>query len=468
MTKGCGKFEDALLDMVYDELDESEAEALRAHAADCPECAAAVSELLSVRRLSSRAFVMEPPTSLDARIFEQAKAQISRAPAPVKKGAPAMKPDNAPGFRQMLRAWLLHPAFAGAAMIAVVLTVTVFITDNAKRQTPSFQDAKAVLAERSRAVSVPPASKAETAETISEETPPTAGASSARPKEHVANAETEIVKARPKAQPPRRRSSKAGAPKIPDEPVPSPVLRPSTARKGAENSAASRARSSAVSEKRRSGAAEALGIVAGVPPTEEAFSSAPPPRAEKLLRRDDEDVPQEMQLAPAPAAKRSSSKKAKRSMDMLDAPDDSYAMKMEKESSGGENYAMEKESESAENSNNAYAQGMKAYRRGDCGEAVIELTRVIAAPLSYPGKVPSALYHIARCEKQTGRCAQAVRHYEELSARYLSYAKRPEALYEAAGCYKRMGRKDKAREVLKELEALPGWKNRARELLQEL
>ena len=42
MVKGCGKFEEALLDLVYDELDDAAAEALRSHAADCPKQKASV------------------------------------------------------------------------------------------------------------------------------------------------------------------------------------------------------------------------------------------------------------------------------------------------------------------------------------------------------------------------------------------------------------------------------------------
>lgn len=452
MIKGCGKFEDALLDMVYGELDEKEAEALRAHAADCPACASAVSELLSVRRLSSQARVMEPPAALDAHILEQARTEISQAAAPVTAKAPSEKPHDAPGFWEMLRAWLLHPAFAGAAMIAVVLTVTVFITDKASKPNASSQDTTAMIAEHSRETFVPPASKAKAEETMSETSAPV---TISAPRSQKRAAKTEIAEALPEKAPATsgRRSLKAKASPPPKKPSPSPALHLKAAETAPSHAAS---RSSTIPKnrprKRKSSAGAPLGgVTAKSLPAEEEFSA--PIRAAGRASRQN-DMSQEAQFAPAPTPKSSSADRAKRPREMPDIPEESYEMKKEPASTG--------------DSNNAYALGIKAYRRGDCGTALIELARVTAAPLSYPGKMPSALHHIARCEKQMGRCARAVKYYEELSSRYLSYAKRPEALYEAAGCYKRMGRTDKARAVLKKLESLPGWESRARELLREL
>jgi TolA-binding protein len=108
---------------------------------------------------------------------------------------------------------------------------------------------------------------------------------------------------------------------------------------------------------------------------------------------------------------------------------------------------------------------MAAYRRGDCNSAKAAFNRVVAGG---GPDTPSALHHLARCEKRSGQCGRAIPHYEKVINRYPSYAGRPDALYEAAKCRRRLGHLSAARSLLEELSRIPGWEDRARESLEDL
>jgi TolA-binding protein len=109
-----------------------------------------------------------------------------------------------------------------------------------------------------------------------------------------------------------------------------------------------------------------------------------------------------------------------------------------------------------------YRDGMDAYNRGDCPTATIALRKVVDPPHDSPELVPSALHHVARCEKRTGRCGKAVIAYDELLNRFPGYKGRAEAMWEAAACHRRLGHVDQAWKLLDGLAQIPAWRDRAR------
>jgi TolA-binding protein len=108
-----------------------------------------------------------------------------------------------------------------------------------------------------------------------------------------------------------------------------------------------------------------------------------------------------------------------------------------------------------------YQSGMSAFNRGDCATAVTSLTKVVDPPHEAPALIPSALHHVARCEKRTGRCGKALISYEDLLDRFPSYSGRTDAMWEAAGCHRRLGHVDRAWALLDALAQVPGWRDRA-------
>lgn len=439
MMTGCGKFEDAILDLVYGELDDADAASLRTHAADCPACAAAVSEMSAMRRLSSQAVILTPPAAIDAVILGEA-----RASAPVSDAARVIRPavDDRPGFFDLLRAWLLHPAFSGAVVVALILTVTFFISEKATSPKVSPTSVETVIAERPLEIvgAAPAAENAEAEERsrdIKDQRDERNAKNEATPNSAVVTAEPETIAA------PTESKQAAGTPS------------------GKSGLASRRSKSAA------SGGAPARKPAASIPYS--APKGAPSSKsagAGYTNTAPDGDVlgeaPAEMDdmadFAPPPAPTPAKKKSAYAEEAMSEESEALFPSPSQSAGAGA----------SAPGSSDAYTRGMDAYRRGDCNTASAELAIVAASPSSYPGQVPSAVHHLARCEKRSGRCARAVNRYEDLINRYPAYSGRGDAMYEAASCYKRLGRTDKARSMLQLLETIPGWGDRAREAAAEL
>src|SRR5260370_745365 len=91
----CEKFESALMDELYGELDELTSAAVKRHIAGCARCAALLSGLRTTRRLAALPLV-EPPARLEERILRAAVEtrpvvppgrQLARAGAPAARWA---------------------------------------------------------------------------------------------------------------------------------------------------------------------------------------------------------------------------------------------------------------------------------------------------------------------------------------------------------------------------------------------
>lgn len=443
MTTGCGKFEDAILDLVYGELDDTEAASLRSHAADCPSCAAAVSEMSATRRLSSQALIIAPPVEIDNAVLAEARAAAEAMQAPALQIRAVAK--DKPGIFELLRGWLLHPAFAGAMVVGLVLTVTFFVSEKVTSPNVSPTSVESVIAEHPMET-VGAAPKTESIEeeeqfrNVKDPKDESESKKAALPEPTVAAAEPEEISAPIVNKPAagasdgkssvasRRSKSPASSGAMTHKPA---AGIPYAAPKGEASSKSSGAGYRDL-DNSTSFAAPLGGAVREQAPTQmdDLTDFAAPPAKKKALPAD-EGMAEE-----AEAPSQFPAKEAAR------AP--------------------------SPQTSDAYSRGMEAYRRGDCNTASAELTNVIASPSAYPGMVPSALHHLARCEKRSGRCAAAVRWYDELIHPYPAYSGRGDALFEAAACCKRLGRTEKARSLLQTLESMPGWGDRAREAAQEL
>lgn len=489
---GCGKYEDELLSLVYGELDDAAAETLHSHAEGCPACAQAVAEMSSTRRISAQIIHPEVPSKLDTLIMTEALSSVSAEQ--IRGNVAAKVAADRPGFWESLKMLLLHPAFAGAAVIALLVVTTVFISSRTQDSSSPKTTVESVLAERGVPPSPPPAPAAkapsielsqEPMEMPSPDPIPSQGAldyadKAAFADEKIRGRSAETKSASP-AKPFFGRENGTAIRKGSDEALPKPKMsdssesgypkamkaptgggaaggfgRRSTPDKEEERTYPSARRApSSPPKKSYSSDMDALFPSVGTQP---AF--APPPLPEKAKSRDeasvfDDEAPAVGSTADPASIEEAPPAEAKVAPDRI----------LYSEPTENKERSTDKKNGQA---SGAYEAGMDAYRRGDCNTAIVTLSQVVSSPSLYPGKVPSALHHIARCEKRTGRCAAAVGHLDALLHQYPSYVDRPNALYEAAACYKRLGRIDKARELLNTLRSIPGFESRAEEALRQL
>src|SRR5882724_11751200 len=97
----CEKFDQILIDALYDELDELTLAAAKRHADGCQHCQAAWSGLRATRKIGILPLV-EAPASLDSRIMQAAREAQSNVPWPKRlgrgiswAGSYAMRPQTA-------------------------------------------------------------------------------------------------------------------------------------------------------------------------------------------------------------------------------------------------------------------------------------------------------------------------------------------------------------------------------------
>jgi TolA-binding protein len=466
MMNGCGKFDDALLDLVFGELDDNEADALRTHAAGCSACAAAVEAMSSTRRLSAQIIHPSVPSGLDNVILSEARTVAARSSRPDEAAAhhrPGIDRPSRPGFLESLRMWLLHPAFAGAAVIALVIVITVFINDKTRESAAPPASVESVIAERSVQVYEPSPAPIAQAPKGSVQ-PITQNLNNEGEGGDKAKADTSLP-----VQPIVERQPQFATGDEAVKAVATEAASPKTKMLESSSKGYGRGRVGSVKEEAETGGGSGFMPSA---PTEMKHNSAEksrrassaPTKPSYSPKFDDVTAPggPEPSFAPPPPEKKAASKN-ETSADLADeAPAEAAPMQPSYED---EKAPMK---EKTGNSADIFDEGMDAYNRGDCNTAVLDLSIVASSPSLYPGKAPSALHYIARCEKRTGKCAKAVGSYDRLLTHYPSYVGRPDALYEAAACYKRLGRTDKARELLNSLRSIHGFESRAEEALRQL
>src|SRR4051812_7405316 len=103
LTMECKNIDEKLLDFLYEELEQTEQEAFRAHLEGCARCQAEVNALGRVRQAARQITMVEPPSSVSAKILFQAAQHKPRGKV-------------VPLFRRMMS----HPAYAMAAAFVIV------------------------------------------------------------------------------------------------------------------------------------------------------------------------------------------------------------------------------------------------------------------------------------------------------------------------------------------------------------
>lgn len=112
----CEKFEDALMDELYGELDELTSAALRRHASGCARCSERLASLRATRKVISASFLpVEAPLGLEARIV--AAAAEARKVVPIRS--------RAARFVSIAGRWAMRPQTAMAAVFLLILGSSV-------------------------------------------------------------------------------------------------------------------------------------------------------------------------------------------------------------------------------------------------------------------------------------------------------------------------------------------------------
>ena len=417
MIRDCIEFKDRLVDLVYDELEDSVASTLREHAAGCTECCDELESILLTRKLAS----MLPEPQLDddwglsilamaddaaARFASNGRSKDRASDASFE--AVVSRLDRKPGFFESLRAVLLRPAIITAAAASVVFAVTFFLFQNAGHQStsvdgeilgapftgPTYLEEVARVAESSD-MAAPNRSKLTLEKTDREETAKLASLESAA-----------------------RMATGGGGRR-------SPEGRIGTAGPTPRNPADKFAMDDSVLAKKSKS---------------EPFS--PAPTVPVALGEDLDSLAGPVAAKSAVGTGYGKSEAPGMSQTAAQAP-----------SANGEAL---------------FQIGMDAYNRGDCSSATAALQKVVDPPLDAPGRVPDALHHLGRCEKRSGQCGRALLNYENLIKRYPGYTGRHEAMWEAVACHRRLGHVGRATEILEKLAKNPAWSSRAKAELRDL
>ena len=131
MSYRCEDLENALLDLIYNELPRDKMEEARRHIAECAACSEVVERCQLTRAMASLSVAPSLSEDFGAAILSAARAQcdavIDSVPAVVRDKTP-----NGGFFRMFSVAWALlrRPAFATALVAGAVLLVTVFFVEH--------------------------------------------------------------------------------------------------------------------------------------------------------------------------------------------------------------------------------------------------------------------------------------------------------------------------------------------------
>jgi TolA-binding protein len=117
----CEKFESAMMDELYGELDELTSAAAKRHIAGCARCAALLGGLRATRRLASVPLV-EPPADLEERILAAAREAQKVIPFR-RKLAHAVS---------VAGSWAMRPQTAMAAVFLVMIGTSVLLLNNGR------------------------------------------------------------------------------------------------------------------------------------------------------------------------------------------------------------------------------------------------------------------------------------------------------------------------------------------------
>jgi hypothetical protein len=121
----CEKFESAMIDELYGELDELTSAAAKRHVAGCARCSSRIGGLSATRRVASVP-LMEPPGDFEERIL-QAAEKAWMAPAPRPRVAHVIS---------LAGSWAMRPQTAMAAVFLVMIGTSLLLLRGKSARTP--------------------------------------------------------------------------------------------------------------------------------------------------------------------------------------------------------------------------------------------------------------------------------------------------------------------------------------------
>ncbi|HEY2511006.1 MAG TPA: zf-HC2 domain-containing protein [Polyangiaceae bacterium] len=124
----CEKFESALMDELYGELDELTSAAAKRHVAGCARCTALLGGLRATRRVAAVPLV-EPPADLEERILLAVREAQKVVPLRRRAG----------GVLSMAGTWAMRPQTAMAALFLVMIGTSVLLIRGKPSRAPSAE-----------------------------------------------------------------------------------------------------------------------------------------------------------------------------------------------------------------------------------------------------------------------------------------------------------------------------------------
>jgi hypothetical protein len=127
----CEKFESAMMDELYGELDELTSAAAKRHVAGCARCGALLGGLRATRRVVALMPLVDPPADLEDRILSAAMREAQRV-VPVRGRL-------ARGV-SLAGSWAMRPQTAMAALFLVMIGTSVLLLRGKSSRTPPSED----------------------------------------------------------------------------------------------------------------------------------------------------------------------------------------------------------------------------------------------------------------------------------------------------------------------------------------
>ncbi len=421
----CDTCQEHLLDLLYDEVEGEDADALRAHVDGCDECRASLEKLGMAQRLATELPLLEAPTAVTDAIMDAARAKVGAA-TPAEEIAQKAPEDDEGIWARFLRwagSFAMGPQVAMATIMMLVVSIGLWYFPNRQRG-PEATGSTVMTPDDDGEVG--PTATLSPADPLDLDLDERAGRIRNRGDEQ-ADGESVARQARPGSAPAVPASDPPAEGLVAqDEDVGGGVIDGRLAEDGfrQEQAPADSERGNAVGSLDDLAQAGTGGQTTGRAPSGSGGNARP---SSSLGA----SSPQ-----PTPSAPRQQA-----------AP--STATTAEREREGEAQQAQQAEPPPAD-ARQAYARGMRRYQqgKGNYWGAVEDFNRVTRNPGGQSSLVPSALHHLARSYKRANRCNLAAPQFRSLMSRFPRYSGTPRAMIELAECYRQLGRLSDARATL--------------------
>jgi TolA-binding protein len=428
----CEACTDRLVDLLYEELGETDTARARAHLAECERCAAAFERMSAGRELATFMVLEEPPKNALHAVMRAAEERArGNAPAredAIEPSARAVHPSTGPrepsddrdegglwaAFIRWLGGFAMGPQVAMAVMLLLMVGIGLFYLPELRRGDPT--DAQAIV-DPSTHDEAAPSSGLVPAEPLDLEADPR----TARIRNRAESDEVAIDRTGARD---REESDEEGAPEevwVASERV---VRR------------AELERNEDVQEEE---GADALAVL-----------SDPIESPESAMEVERDLAPGETLRAPAPQPPPMALQQQIPSRPSAPAVFDEQPTPPSEEAPPRVQTSIPAQPP-VSSTDERYRRGMQRFEARDYRGAANDFESVIQRPDTDARRLlPSALHHLARSHARAGECVRAIAPYEQLLSRYRAYSGAADAMIEVAECYRRTGQLSRARAWLEE------------------